>query len=64
MTGVQTCALPILTVILVTHDHNVAMNTKRQVVLRDGQIVLDTTDAEKALKLLYSTAEPAAAEGN
>jgi len=53
-----------LTVILVTHDHNVAKNTKRQVVLRDGQIVLDTTDAEQALKLLHSTADPAAAAGN
>lgn len=46
-----------LTVILVTHDPSVAKNTKRQIVLRDGEIVLDTTDAEQALRLLHSSGE-------
>jgi ABC-type lipoprotein export system ATPase subunit len=46
-----------LTVILVTHDHMVAKGTKRQVVLRDGQIVLNTTNPEQALRLLHSSAE-------
>lgn len=46
-----------LTVILVTHDHSVAKSTKRQVVLRDGQIVLDTTDVEQAIRLLHSAGD-------
>lgn len=37
-----------LTVILVTHDLAVARNAKRNIVLRDGEIVCDTTDAEEA----------------
>lgn len=44
-----------LTVILVTHDQTVARNAKRIVVLRDGNIVADTTDFEAALKSLHST---------
>ena len=46
MTGVQTCALPILndqgiTIIMVTHELDVARFTKRMVILRDGKIVTD-----------------------
>ncbi len=33
-----------ITVILVTHDQNVARNAKRTLVLRDGEIVEDTID--------------------
>ena len=33
-----------ITVILVTHDQNVARNAKRTLVLRDGEIVEDTVD--------------------
>ena len=37
-----------ITVILVTHDQSVAKNAKRTIVLRDGKIVEDTNDFEKA----------------
>jgi ABC-type lipoprotein export system ATPase subunit len=50
-----------LTVILVTHDQEVARNAKRTVVLRDGRIVADTTDFSQALKALQSSAEIASA---
>lgn len=43
-----------ITVILVTHDANVAKNAKRVVVLRDGGIVCDTTDFRQALQVLQS----------
>lgn len=43
-----------ITVILVTHDINVAKNAKRVVVLRDGGIVCDTTDFHQALQVLQS----------
>ena len=43
-----------ITVILVTHDANVAKNAKRVVVLRDGGIVCDTTDFQQALQVLQS----------
>ncbi len=41
-----------ITVILVTHDQNIARNAKRTVVLRDGKIVEDTTNYEEALAAL------------
>ncbi len=37
-----------LTVILVTHDLAVARNAHRNIVLRDGEIYIDTPDAAKA----------------
>jgi putative ABC transport system ATP-binding protein len=43
-----------ITVILVTHDANVAKNAKRVVVLRDGGIVCDTTDFRQALQILQT----------
>ena len=43
-----------ITVILVTHDANVAKNAKRVVVLRDGGIVCDTTDFRQALQVLQT----------
>ncbi|TWT76480.1 Macrolide export ATP-binding/permease protein MacB [Planctomycetes bacterium CA13] len=41
-----------ITVILVTHDQNIARNAKRTLVLRDGEVVEDTTDFEKAVAAL------------
>jgi ABC-type lipoprotein export system ATPase subunit len=46
-----------LTVILVTHDQDVARNARRIVVLRDGRIVADTADLAQALQALHSSAE-------
>ena len=43
-----------ITVILVTHDANVAKNARRVVVLRDGGIVCDTLDFRQALQVLQS----------
>lgn len=43
-----------ITVILVTHDQNVARNAKRTIVLRDGGIVCDTSDFSQALQVLQS----------
>ena len=43
-----------ITVILVTHDPNVAKNAKRVIVLRDGGIVCDTTDVRQALQVLQT----------
>lgn len=46
-----------ITVILVTHDQNVARNAKRTIVLRDGQIVCDTTDFAQATQALQAGLE-------
>lgn len=46
-----------LTVILVTHDQNVARNARRTVVLRDGSVVADTTNFSQALQALQAGAE-------
>ncbi|NOY42549.1 MAG: ABC transporter ATP-binding protein [Planctomycetes bacterium] len=43
-----------ITVILVTHDQDVARNAKRTIVLRDGLVIEDTTDFEQALQALHS----------
>jgi ABC-type lipoprotein export system ATPase subunit len=44
-----------ITVILVTHDQEVARIARRIVVLRDGLIVQDTTDAAQAMQALHSS---------
>ena len=46
-----------LTVILVTHDLNVARNAKRNIVLRDGKIIADTLDHEQAAAALKASSE-------
>jgi ABC-type lipoprotein export system ATPase subunit len=46
-----------ITVILVTHDQNVASNARRIVVLRDGYIVDDTPDFAQAMRSLQSSGE-------
>ena len=43
-----------LTIILVTHDQEVARNARRTIVLRDGSIVCDTEDFSEALESLHS----------
>ena len=46
-----------ITIILVTHDQAVAKNADRIVVLRDGIIVEDTTDADRAIEALHASEE-------
>jgi ABC-type lipoprotein export system ATPase subunit len=46
-----------ITIILVTHDPEVAKSAKRQVVLRDGLVVCDTTDSREAFEALRGSAE-------
>ena len=46
-----------ITVILVTHDQDIARSAKRIVVLRDGKIVQDTHDFAEALQSLQSSEE-------
>lgn len=41
-----------ITVILVTHDQNVAKNAKRVLVMRDGEVVEDTTEFQQAAAAL------------
>ena len=43
-----------ITVILVTHDQDIARNAKRILVLRDGLIVEDTSDFKLATKALHT----------
>lgn len=43
-----------LTIILVTHDRDVARNAKRTIVLRDGGIIVDTSDFDEAIQALNS----------
>lgn len=43
-----------LTVILVTHDQAVAKNARRNIVLRDGEVICDTTDFHAAQEALHS----------
>ncbi|MEL6899121.1 MAG: ABC transporter ATP-binding protein [Planctomycetota bacterium] len=54
-----------ITVILVTHDQNVARNAKRTWVMRDGEIVEDTTEFARAKAALENEpASEAAAEND
>jgi ABC-type lipoprotein export system ATPase subunit len=46
-----------ITVILVTHDQEVAKNARRTIVLRDGRIVADTTDFTAAIDALHHSAD-------
>jgi ABC-type lipoprotein export system ATPase subunit len=46
-----------ITIILVTHDLAVARNARRSIVLRDGEIVCDTTDLRTAAQILQSAPE-------
>jgi len=46
-----------LTVILVTHDLSVARHARRNIVLRDGKIIADTSDHEAAAAALKNSQE-------
>jgi putative ABC transport system ATP-binding protein len=46
-----------LTVILVTHDQSVARNAHRNIVLRDGEIICDTSDFAEAQQALTAGQE-------
>ncbi len=46
-----------LTVILVTHDLAIAKNARRNIVLRDGKIIADTTQHDVAAEVLRQAAE-------
>jgi len=43
-----------ITIILVTHDQNIARHAKRILVLRDGRIVEDTDDVDLAVRTLHA----------
>jgi ABC-type lipoprotein export system ATPase subunit len=49
-----------ITVILVTHDQDVARHARRLLVLRDGQVVRDTSDVNAAIAALHSGPDAAA----
>jgi ABC-type lipoprotein export system ATPase subunit len=46
-----------ITVILVTHDPAVAHVARRVVVLRDGLVIADTTDYQRAMDALHAASE-------
>jgi len=46
-----------ITVILVTHDQDVARNARRTIALRDGRVVSDTTDFAQAIQALHAPLE-------
>jgi ABC-type lipoprotein export system ATPase subunit len=43
-----------ITIILVTHDQELARRARRAVVLRDGEIICDTTDIVQATAAMHS----------
>ena len=47
-----------ITIILVTHDAEVARHAHRTVALRDGQIISDSTDVARAAETLHSHIDP------
>jgi ABC-type lipoprotein export system ATPase subunit len=48
-----------ITIILVTHDQEIARHARRAIVLRDGQVICDSTDFTRATEALHSPDEEA-----
>jgi ABC-type lipoprotein export system ATPase subunit len=46
-----------ITIILVTHEQDVAAVARRTIVLRDGRVVIDTTDFSQAVQFLHASSE-------
>ena len=46
-----------ITIILVTHDQEVARHARRIVVLRDGRVICDSTDFARATAALHESEE-------
>jgi len=44
-----------ITIILVTHDQDIARHARRILVLRDGLVVADTSDYQQAVQALHAT---------
>ncbi|MCO6453942.1 MAG: ABC transporter ATP-binding protein [Pirellulaceae bacterium] len=44
-----------ITVIMVTHEQDVARHARRLIVLRDGDVIADTEQFERAIEALHST---------
>jgi ABC-type lipoprotein export system ATPase subunit len=51
-----------ITVILVTHNLDIARSARRNVVLRDGELICDTLDFHEAARALQPAPEPGARE--
>jgi ABC-type lipoprotein export system ATPase subunit len=49
-----------ITVILVTHDQEVAKNARRAVVIRDGQVICDSKEFSQAIEVLHAQEKKAA----
>ena len=49
-----------ITIILVTHDQEVAKNARRAVVIRDGQVICDSHEFSQAVEALHAEEKKAA----
>jgi putative ABC transport system ATP-binding protein len=49
-----------ITIILVTHDQEVAKNARRAVVIRDGQVVCDSNEFAEAVEAMHAQEKKAA----